>query len=76
MQTTYDGEADAAYISLVPECTPGRSVRNELVETDGGTVVLDFDQTGVLIGVEVLGASRVLDPAIVAGAEQIGGGIV
>ena len=53
MRTTFDAEADAAYIELVPEIEPGRSVRNEVVDTAGGTVVLDFDQAGMLLGVEV-----------------------
>ncbi|MDX2400263.1 DUF2283 domain-containing protein [Microbacterium algeriense] len=71
MRTTFDAEADAAYITLVPERESGRSVRNETVETTGGTVVLDFDQAGVLLGVEVLGATRLLDGAFLAGAERI-----
>ncbi|KJL27167.1 hypothetical protein RL72_00635 [Microbacterium azadirachtae] len=33
MRTTFDAEADAAYITLVPEIESGRSVRNEIVET-------------------------------------------
>ncbi len=71
MRTTFDAEADAAYITLAPEIEPGRSVRNEVVETAGGTVVLDFDQAGVLLGVEVLGATKVLDGAFLASAERI-----
>lgn len=71
MRTTFDAEVDASYITLVPEIEPGRSVRNETVETTGGTVVLDFDQTGVLLGVEVLGATTLLDGAFLAGAERI-----
>lgn len=71
MRTTYDTQADAAYIALVPELSPGRSVRNAEVETAGGSVILDFDRDGVLLGVEVLGASRVLDAAVIAGAERI-----
>lgn len=71
MRTTFDAEADAAYIQLVPEITPGRSVRNEIVETAGGTVVLDFDHAGVLLGVEVLGATTLLDGEFLAGAERI-----
>jgi uncharacterized protein YuzE len=71
MRTTFDAEANAAYITLVPEIESGRSVRNEIVETAGGTVVLDFDQAGVLLGVEVLGASKLLDGAFLAGSERI-----
>ncbi|WP_344780985.1 hypothetical protein [Microbacterium kribbense] len=33
MRTTFDAEADAAYIYLVPEIEPGRAVRNVLIES-------------------------------------------
>lgn len=46
-------------------------MRNEVVETADGTVVLDFDQEGVLRGVEVLGATKLLDGAFLAGTERI-----
>lgn len=71
MRTTFDAVADAAYIELVPEIAAGRAVRNEIVETAGGTVVLDFDQAGVLLGVEVIGATKLLDGEFLAGAERI-----
>lgn len=71
MRTTFDAEADAAYIQLVPEIAQGRSVRNEIVGTAGGTVVLGFDHAGMLLGVEVLGATKLLDGAFLAGAERI-----
>lgn len=71
MRTTFDAEADASYITLVPEIESGRSVRNEIVETAGGTVVLDFDRAGMLLGVEVLGATKLLDGVFLAGAERI-----
>lgn len=71
MRTTFDAEADAAYIQLVPEIAPARSVRNEIVETARGTVVLDFDEAGILLGVEVLGAMKLLDGEFLAGAERI-----
>ncbi|MEU4014877.1 DUF2283 domain-containing protein [Microbacterium sp. NPDC028030] len=71
MRTTFDAEADAAYITLVSEIAPGRSVRNEIVDTAGGTVVLDFDQAGVLLGIEVIGATKLLDGEFLAGAERI-----
>ena len=71
MRTTFDAEVDAAYISLAPETAPGRSVRNVEVESAGGSVVLDFDAEGVLLGVEVLGATRILDREFLDAAERI-----
>ena len=72
MRTTFDADADAAYISLTIGRAEGRSVRN--VEVDSGkhgSVVLDFDADGVLLGLEVLGARRLLDGDFLAGAERI-----
>ncbi|MFD6699823.1 MULTISPECIES: DUF2283 domain-containing protein [unclassified Microbacterium] len=72
MRTTFDAEADAAYIYLVPEMEPGRSVRTiEAPGVEGGVVVLDFDVEGILLGVEIVGARQLLDPMLVAGAERI-----
>lgn len=74
MRTTYDAEVDAAYVHLTTDTTRGRSVHNVEVASKasgGGSVVLDFDQHGVLLGVEVLGASRVLDDSFVSQAERI-----
>ena len=72
MRTTFDPEADAAYIYLVPVIEPGRSVRTlEVPDVDGGMVVLDFDAEGILLGVEVIGARNLLDPMLLADAERI-----
>lgn len=71
MRTTYDAEADAAHIHLTPKTEPGRSVRNVEIESNGGSVVLDFDARGVLLGVEVLGATKTLDAGFLETAERI-----
>ncbi|MBN7794428.1 DUF2283 domain-containing protein [Microbacterium esteraromaticum] len=71
MRTTVDGEADTAYVQLVPEVIPGHSVRNEIVETAAVTVLLDFDKAGLLPGVEVLAATKVLDRELLACVERI-----
>lgn len=73
MKTTFDATADAAYISLIPVTERGQSVRTVEVETVGGSVILDFSESGTLLGLEVLGATAVLDESIVAAAERIGG---
>ena len=71
MRTTFDAEVDAAYITLAPETVSGRSVRNVEVESTGGSVVLDFDAEGVLLGVEVLGATKILDESFLEAAERL-----
>lgn len=72
MRTTFDAEADAAYIYLVPEIEPGRSVRNVVAESPTGSmIVLDFDRDDILLGVEVLDASSVMDASFLAGAERL-----
>lgn len=71
MRITFDAEADAVYISLVPEIEPGRSVRNVEIESTGGSVVLGFPSAGVVLGVEVLGATKLLDATLLASAVRI-----
>jgi len=73
VRTTYDATADAAYIYLIDESTAGRSVRTPEVRTQNGSVILDLDADGVLLGVEVLGARATLHPDLLAGAERLEG---
>lgn len=70
MQVTYDPEADAAYIALSSTRT-GRIVWNPEVVTSVGSVILDIDVNGKLLGVEVLAASVTLDPDVLARAVQL-----
>lgn len=53
--TTYDPEADAAYVRI------GRGKVAETREVTPG-VLLDYDAKGRLLGVELLTASRALAP--------------
>ena len=73
MRITYDREADAAYIYLT-EIEPGGvtsgSTLNRHMEM--ASVNCDFNAADQLVGIEVLGASRVLPPDVLAGAEQLG----
>ncbi|MFI7401669.1 DUF2283 domain-containing protein [Streptomyces sp. NPDC049541] len=58
VRVTYDGQADAAYISFAePGSEPAvaRMYPCDPVEV-GGMINLDFDEDGRLIGVEVLAA--------------------
>ncbi len=46
LKVTYDPDANAAYIYLVP-IGPAEAVRTEPVEYDGpGEIILDFDRAG------------------------------
>ena len=69
--TTYDPEADAAYIPIGPDLTPGESTVQlyDLRNPQGrGQIILDFDREGRLIGVEVLEAKTLLRPEVLASA--------
>lgn len=68
----YDPEADAAYIYLVPQGS-GRSVARSAVANvrlDRAAITVDFDAADVIAGFEILGASRVLPPQLLSGAEN------
>jgi uncharacterized protein YuzE len=68
MKLIYDSEADAASIYLVDSIRPGGSARSHVcdVELTGCSVVLDFDAADKLIGIELLGASKLLPAALLA----------
>jgi uncharacterized protein YuzE len=63
---TYDPESGAAYISLVPEDAgfiPRSAITLEEVEALGdaaGEILLDFDEEGRLVGIEVLQPEHLL----------------
>lgn len=69
MRLTYDVAADAAYIYLIDEIGPGEVAKTAIcdVRLDRASVNLDFDSSQRLVGVEILGASRVLPPQVLAG---------
>lgn len=60
LELDHDADADAAYVSLSP--VPGGGVRsNVVVERKGrGDIVLDFDEDGFLVGIEIIGARDLL----------------
>ena len=68
MRLRYDAEVDAAYLSLVDrDLRPGEAVRqSDIISVPGGdgSVILDVDADGRLLGVEVLGARAVLPPEL------------
>lgn len=70
----YDKEADAAYVWLGNSRETGRSARTEVVDLDieNGAINLDFDDGGRLIGIEILGAGKLL-PAALLEEDRSGG---
>lgn len=64
MQFRYDADVDAAYISVVDrDLRAGEAAQqSDIISTPGGagSLILDFDEGGRLLGVEVLSARAVL----------------
>jgi uncharacterized protein YuzE len=55
MKIEIDKEVDAAYIYAKDEINDGEVVRTIEVNAD---IILDFDENGKLIGIEILNASK------------------
>ncbi|BAJ27018.1 MULTISPECIES: DUF2283 domain-containing protein [Kitasatospora] len=73
LKVTYDGEANAAYIYLTdPQVQPKSAYTYpcDPIAVDG-MINLDFDRSGVLIGIEVLAADSKLPPFLLESAERI-----
>ena len=67
MRVTLHEDVDAAYIFLT-EPSPGYVTRS--VTAEPGSIVLDFDADGRLVGIEVLDASTRLPGAVLDAAER------
>lgn len=75
MKITYSKDVDAAYIYLVDIKKGGVAKTYPLGIIDEytpGEINLDFDKNGRLVGIEILGASKVLPKKILDTAEIIG----
>lgn len=72
MRMTFDAEADAAYVYLVPEIAPGgvSQTRQCMIPLPGSDISLDFDADGKLLGIEILGARRILRSDTVESASE------
>jgi uncharacterized protein YuzE len=72
VRVTYDASDDMAYIYLV-EKEPGAVDRSEEFEPEdtGGTLVLDFDSVGHLLGIEVFRARERLPAAVLEQATRL-----
>lgn len=71
MRITYDATSDAAYIYFVEGIRAGGVARTVPVDPReiGGMINLDFDAEGLLVGVEVLDASRFLSSELLVSAQ-------
>jgi len=71
-RVTFDAEADAAYVPLA-RTRPGDATVQVFVRGVPGPadIVLDFDAAGRLLGVEVIGASAILAPELLAAADRL-----
>ena len=68
MKFEYDKEVDAAYIYLQYPIKEGEAKKTiELNEN----IILDFDDKGKLIGVEILEASRVINKKVILEAQAV-----
>lgn len=61
-----DAETDTAYIYVVNSIDDGEAVSQVRATPVNGDaeIILDFDAAGFLLGVEIIGASRVLRPEV------------
>jgi uncharacterized protein YuzE len=73
MRVTHDSDADAAYVYLVDEIARGEvaSSRVSGIPLENAALTVDFDANGHVLGIEVLGASRLLRPETIQAAEDI-----
>lgn len=64
MRVTYDNDADAAYIYL-KKIKPGDVKTTESISRPQGTISLDFDRMGTLVGIEVICAKALLPKELI-----------
>lgn len=69
MKITYDPQADAATIYLVADIPPGGTPRSLVTDFEmrEGAVVLLLSDDDHLLGIEVLGASKILPRSVLQG---------
>lgn len=68
---TVDHSVDAAYFPIATSIGDGESVENLIIERPQGTLLLDFDADGRLLGVEVLGAKALLTAGTIGDDEVL-----
>jgi uncharacterized protein YuzE len=72
VRLTYDADADAAYVYLVESIAPSGVAQTRASMLDLDRAFIAFDSDGKVLGIEILGASRVLTEETLRSAEQSG----
>ena len=73
MRSTYDSVANAAYVYLVDSVKPGEVAysRHANIALDQAAITVDFDTDGRVLGIELLGADRLLRSESIEAAQDI-----
>jgi uncharacterized protein YuzE len=68
LRMTYDPDADAGFIYITDPIETGGAASSTMLEkfTPGAAVIASFDANDKLLGIELLGASRLLRPGVLA----------
>ena len=69
IEFSFDEETDCSYLALVPDISRGvvKTTRTCEIDDVGGLVNMDFDLDGKLMGIEVVGASKILPKEFLLG---------
>ena len=72
VRISYDPDSDAAMIFLTGDIAPGGAPRSAMcdLEVQEAAVILLLSEADRLVGIEVLGASKLLPPELLAGGES------
>lgn len=74
MRVTYDKSVNAAYVYLADHIPSGGVIKTYECDPNevGGIINLDFNESGQLVGIEILDASQKLPKEVISQAEIIG----
>lgn len=71
MRLTYDPETNVAYLSVVDTIGDGEAAHQQhsiMTPSGSGELVIDYDASGRILGIEILQADAVLHPDVLARA--------
>jgi uncharacterized protein YuzE len=73
LEATVDREADAAYVYLTADRSRPATKQVFVQHRGKYDIIIDFDETGKLLGVEIIGATAALDSSFLENATDITG---